>query len=220
MAKVRPRALNYMRNKHFGFEELGDESYRISTTVEDTFFAAELALVVQLPEWEIRSIDGRIKRCFNQECRQAEPILQKAVGVRIGAGLTKKIDGLIGGSDGCTNMANILLESCHLAIDGIHHHVDLQSTAQGLSRAGHRQLAAGSHLRQPAGHRPGRLSGVRGHGDQGSIRVPSTSRNRASHRGWAGQAGAVTRLPSTWAASTAMDSKRPPQRVTSGPTAG
>lgn len=32
---------------------------------------------------------------------------------------------------------------------------------------------------------------------QGSIRVPSTSRNRASHAGCAGQAGAVTSLPST-----------------------
>jgi hypothetical protein len=32
-----------------------------------------------------------------------------------------------------------------------------------------------------------------------SILVPSTSRNLASHAGWAGQAGAVTSTSSTWA---------------------
>jgi hypothetical protein len=31
----------------------------------------------------------------------------------------------------------------------------------------------------------------------GSIFVPNTFKNFASHSGWAGQAGAVTRLPST-----------------------
>ena len=31
----------------------------------------------------------------------------------------------------------------------------------------------------------------------GSMRVPNTPKNLASHWGWAGQAGAVTRLPST-----------------------
>ena len=38
----------------------------------------------------------------------------------------------------------------------------------------------------------------------GSIRVPRTSRKRASQAGCAGQAGAVTRLPSTCASSTAI----------------
>ena len=37
-----------------------------------------------------------------------------------------------------------------------------------------------------------------------SIRVPSTVRNCAIHMGWAGHAGAVTKLPSVTAASTLM----------------
>ena len=53
-----------------------------------------------------------------------------------------------------------------------------------------------------------------------SMRVPSTFKNLASHWGWAGQAGAVTRLPSTWAWSTAMSTNVPPAHPTSGPTAG
>jgi len=35
------------------------------------------------------------------------------------------------------------------------------------------------------------------------IFAPNLSTNLANHAGWAGQAGAVTRLPSTWAASMA-----------------
>ena len=36
------------------------------------------------------------------------------------------------------------------------------------------------------------------------MRVPSSARNCASQAGWAGQAGALTRLPSVWAWSTGM----------------
>ena len=55
---------------------------------------------------------------------------------------------------------------------------------------------------------------------QGWILVPSTFKNLASQAGCAGQAGAVTRLPSTWAWSMPMSMYFPPARVTSGPTAG
>lgn len=52
------------------------------------------------------------------------------------------------------------------------------------------------------------------------IFVPSTSRNFASHSGWAGQAGAVTKLPSTCASLTATSTNFAPAFTTSGPTAG
>src|SRR5205085_4030999 len=52
------------------------------------------------------------------------------------------------------------------------------------------------------------------------MRVPSRSRNFASQRGWAGHAGAVTRLPSAWAWSTATSTHRPPAPRTSGATDG
>ena len=51
---------------------------------------------------------------------------------------------------------------------------------------------------------------------QSSIRVPNTPRKRASHAGWAGHAGAVTRLPSTCASSTPMATYLPPAAVISG----
>lgn len=53
-----------------------------------------------------------------------------------------------------------------------------------------------------------------------TILVPNTVKNLASQSGCAGHAGAVTRLPSTWALSTGISMYVPPQLVTSGPTAG
>lgn len=63
-----PRFLSYVRNKHVGIEELEGDYLKISTAVEDTFFAGAVALMVRLPELEISSIEGQIKRSFNKEC--------------------------------------------------------------------------------------------------------------------------------------------------------
>lgn len=53
-----------------------------------------------------------------------------------------------------------------------------------------------------------------------SMRVPSTFRNSASQAGWAGHAGAVTRVPSTQAPSILVSTQVPPALTTSGFTAG
>src|SRR2546423_13172545 len=52
------------------------------------------------------------------------------------------------------------------------------------------------------------------------MRVPRTARNLASQAGCAGQAGAVTRLPSAMASVMARLTYVPPAWLTSGPTAG
>ncbi len=52
------------------------------------------------------------------------------------------------------------------------------------------------------------------------IFAPNFSTNLANHAGWAGQAGAVTRLPSTWAASMATATYWPPAKRISGEQAG
>src|SRR5947209_14626700 len=53
-----------------------------------------------------------------------------------------------------------------------------------------------------------------------TIFVPSTWRNLAIHAGWAGHAGAVTRMPSATASSMPISSYSAPASLTSGATAG
>ncbi len=137
-----------MRNKHVGVEDLEGDSFKVSVSVEDTFFAGNVVITVRFPEMVISSIEGQIKRSFNKECQQAIPILQKAVGVRIASGLTKEIDGLVGTVNGCTNMANLILEGCHVAVTRIRMHLRQRADSGQLSDAQLKLRSAQLQLQQ------------------------------------------------------------------------
>lgn len=104
--------LDYSRTKHASTIDLDNSTLLVQATVEDTFFAARVEMEIKLPDLEIASIKGEVKRAFNDECREAVPLLQKAVGLRIGTGFIKAVNGLIGGSTGCPRMADLVLECC------------------------------------------------------------------------------------------------------------
>src|SRR5437899_12365613 len=57
-------------------------------------------------------------------------------------------------------------------------------------------------------------------GSSSTILVPSTWMNLAIHAGWAGDAGAVTRLPSATAWSMSISAESAPAGHASGATAG
>jgi hypothetical protein len=147
MANVR-RFFSYMRNKHVGVEDLEGNYFQVSTAVEDTFFAGNVAITVRFPELEITSIKANIKRSFNKECLQAIPILQKAVGLHIASGVTKKIDGLVGAAGGCTNLANLILEGCHVAVTRVRMHLRQQAESGELSDAQIKLRSAQLQLQQ------------------------------------------------------------------------
>lgn len=88
----------------------------------------------------------------------------------------------------------------------------LRSRARALPppHVGHSRVEAGRSAVRAAAPSP----------PQCSMRVPITSRKFASHAGCAGHAGAVTRLPSTKASSTAMSCQSAPAAFASGPHAG
>jgi hypothetical protein len=59
---------------------------------------------------------GSVKRSFNAACDNAIPLLEKAIGLRVGSGLTKLVDSLVGESQGCMVVANLLFEACDAVI--------------------------------------------------------------------------------------------------------
>lgn len=105
--------LRYTRNKQGVVQDMDGHSVLARSKVEDTFFAAEVEMVVRRTDLEITSVNGTIKRSFNEECMNAVPLLQKAVGLRIGSGITRTVESLIGGSKGCPRMADLVLECCN-----------------------------------------------------------------------------------------------------------
>lgn len=104
--------LSYTRNKYASTIDLEDGALVVQATLEDTFFSSVVEMVVKVPDLQIASINGKIKRAFNDKCRKAIPLLQKVVGLHIGPGTFKTVNALIGGSTGCPRMANLVLECC------------------------------------------------------------------------------------------------------------
>jgi len=119
--------LCYTRNKHAAVLPLGEDKLRATNRLEDTHYAAHVEVEVLLPDLEITAARGGFERCFNEECAEAAALLDKAVGLRIGSGLTKLIDSLVGGTRGCHIMANLLFEVCDAVI--------LSLTAQQMAMA-------------------------------------------------------------------------------------
>ncbi len=102
--------LNYIRNKYATTTDLEDGSLLVRASLEDNFFAGTVEMEVKVPDLAIASINGEIRRAFNEECQEAIPLLQEAVGLAIGSGTNKTISDLVGGSDGCPKLADLILE--------------------------------------------------------------------------------------------------------------
>ncbi len=119
--------LCYTRNKHVSVTPLAEDRLRVNNRLEDTHYAAEVEIEVTVPDLEVVSVRGLVERSFNNECDSAIPLLQKAIGLRVGSGLTKLIDSLVGEKQGCMVLANLLFEACDAVI--------LSFTAQQMSIA-------------------------------------------------------------------------------------
>lgn len=122
----------FFRNKHVGTENVAG-GLRIRTTVEETFFSAEVEVGVTIPTLEITAVSGQMRRGITPQCWGALSILDKVVGETVREGLTRRVDDLIGRADGCTHMTNLVLESCHAAALGFRQVRMAEMEAMGLS---------------------------------------------------------------------------------------
>ena len=104
--------LSYTRNKNTIVQDLNSEEVLVKSVVEDTYFAAEVTMVVKKAGLKIISIDCKIKRSFSEECQEAISLLRKVVNLHIGSGITKTVNDLIGGANGCPRLADLVLECC------------------------------------------------------------------------------------------------------------
>ncbi|MFH2011657.1 MAG: DUF2889 domain-containing protein [Pseudomonadota bacterium] len=112
------RILSYTKNIHAGAEILDNGNTMVRVRLNDTFLSAGLEMEVRLPDLRIESIAGRIVRSFVEECQGNDEILQRAVGMRIGAGISRLVRESIGGTNGCNIFADMILEGCNALIMG------------------------------------------------------------------------------------------------------
>ena len=119
--------LCYTRSKHATVRQLDNGSFLSVNRFEDTHFAARVEIEVMPPDLEVTAARGEFERCFNEECEGAALLLDKVVGSRVGSGLTKLVDSLVGGAHGCPVMAYLVFEACDAVI--------LSLTAQQMAMA-------------------------------------------------------------------------------------
>lgn len=122
--------LSFMRNKVVEVEPLAEGALSISWRLLDSLTEAEIHMKVRLPDLEITEARARLGRSSHPECASAPDSIQKVVGVRVGPGLRKIVDGLMGGMAGCVELIEGVLECANAAI--LHFTVpQIQANAKG-----------------------------------------------------------------------------------------
>ena len=106
--------LCFSRNRSTSVEQIDKQTIRSSCRLQDTLTDAFVEIIVALPDLNITSISGEVRRTYQEECLEDTDYLQKAVGVRVGPGMVEIIKGLMEkDSAGCDELLFMLEECCH-----------------------------------------------------------------------------------------------------------
>jgi hypothetical protein len=92
-------------------------SLLVKVTSNDTWLSLSVEMTVKAPDLEITDIKGQFDRSFYDKCKDTLPVLQEAVGIRIGPGLIKNVNALVGSKIGCRRMADMILDGCDQVIN-------------------------------------------------------------------------------------------------------
>lgn len=108
--------IRFLRNKVVEVEPQADGSLAVSWRLTDDLLKAEVNLKVQPPDLEILEAEVKLERLVPKAWQSAPELIKKVEGVRIGAGLRKIVQGLLGGKKGCPLLAHAVLESSNAVI--------------------------------------------------------------------------------------------------------
>ncbi len=108
--------IRFLRNKVVEVNPRSDGSLAVSWRLTDDLLKAEVNLKVQPPDLEIVQADACLDRLVPRAWSTAPELIRKIEGVRVGAGLRKIVQGLLGGPDGCSVLVHAVLESANAVI--------------------------------------------------------------------------------------------------------
>lgn len=105
--------LKYSRNRCTNVEQVDEHTMRSICRLQDTLTEAVVEIMVRLPDLEIIGAKGEIRRTYDQGCPNPSESLQKVIGIRIGPGMLKIIEGLVGEATDYKQLAFMVEECCH-----------------------------------------------------------------------------------------------------------
>jgi hypothetical protein len=108
--------IRFLRNKVVEVSPQADGSIAVSWRQTDDLLKAEVNITVQLPDLEIVAATAVLNRLVPQAWSNSAELINKIVGVRVGAGLRKIAQGLLGGPQGCPVLVHAVLESANAVI--------------------------------------------------------------------------------------------------------
>ena len=108
--------IRFLRNKVVEVSPRSDGSLAVSWRLTDDLLKAEVNLAIQPPDLEIVQAEARLDRLVPRNWSAASDLIKKIEGVRVGAGLRKIVQGLLGGPNGCMVLVNAVLESANAVI--------------------------------------------------------------------------------------------------------
>jgi hypothetical protein len=108
-----PDLTTFTRNRCTSVEQIDDQTLRSCCRLQDTLTDAMVEVQVKLPDLEIIHAAGEIRRTYRKACINIGDALQKIVGVRIGSGMLKIIEGLLAEVTECAELAFMVEECCH-----------------------------------------------------------------------------------------------------------
>jgi hypothetical protein len=108
--------LRFLRNKVVEVTSQPGGSLTVSWRLTDDLLKAEVSLKVEPPDLEIVQAGAELERLVPRDWLSASELIKKIEGVRIGAGLRKITEGLLGGPNGCSILVHAVLESSNAII--------------------------------------------------------------------------------------------------------
>ena len=108
--------IRFLRNKVVEVSPQSDGSISVAWRQTDDLLKAEVNIIVQPPDLEIIAASATLDRLVPRAWSNAEELIKKIEGVRVGAGLRKIVQGLLGGPQGCPLLVYAVLESANAVI--------------------------------------------------------------------------------------------------------
>ncbi len=108
--------ISFSRSRCTTAEKSSDGIMTCTCRVTDNLLDGRVQIQASLPELEIIAAESRFDHCRIKGMAAAEKRLQNLLGVRIGPGMLKIIEGLMGDDPACVELAYMAEECCHGAI--------------------------------------------------------------------------------------------------------
>jgi hypothetical protein len=94
-----------------------DGTIALTATLRDCFHDIELLVLADSGSLEITHVQADFRKSPTTACGNVSVRLQRLVGFVIGKGLNRKLMEVLGGSEGCGNLRNLLLGLLPLAMN-------------------------------------------------------------------------------------------------------